>query len=47
MMNSAAMHPQLKVKAIIYHLSFYQSIDGPAAIPSMANMPLDDITIRN
>jgi hypothetical protein len=47
MINGAAMHPRLKIKAIILHLSFYQSFDGPAPIPSMANMPLDDITIRN
>ena len=33
-------------KAIIQHHSFYQSFDGPAPIPSIANMPLDDITIR-
>ncbi len=34
-------------KAIIQHLSFYQSFDGPAPIPSMATMPLDDIRIIN
>ena len=45
MINGAAMHPQLTVKTMILHLSFYQSF-GPAPIPSMANMPLDDITIR-
>ncbi len=47
MINGTAMHPRLTVKAIILNLSFYQSFDGPASIPSMANMPLDDITIRN
>jgi hypothetical protein len=47
MINGAVMHPQLTVKAIIIHLSFYQSFDGPAPIPSIADMPLDDITIRN
>ena len=46
MINGAAMHPRLTGKTIILHLSFYQSFDGPAPIPSMANMPLDDITIR-
>ncbi len=46
MINGAAIHPRLTVKTIILHLSFYQSFDGPAPIPSMANMPLDDITIR-
>jgi hypothetical protein len=46
MINGAAMHPGLTGKTIILHLSFYQSFDGPAPIPSMANMPLDDITIR-
>ncbi len=29
------------------HLSFYQSFDGPAPIPSMATIPLDDIMISN
>jgi hypothetical protein len=46
MINGAAMHPRLIVKTIILHLSFYQSFDGPAPILSMANMLLDDITIR-
>ncbi len=31
----------------IKQLSFYQSFDGPAPIPSMASMPLDDITITD
>jgi hypothetical protein len=47
MVNGAAMHPQLTVKAIIQHLSFYQSFDGPAPIPSVATMLLDDIAIIN
>jgi hypothetical protein len=46
MINGAAMHPRLTVKTIILHLSFYQSFDGSAPIPSMANMLLDDMTIR-
>jgi hypothetical protein len=46
MIKGAAMHPRLTVKTIILHLIFYQSFDGPAPIPSMAIMPLDDITIR-
>jgi hypothetical protein len=46
MINGAAMHRGLTVKTIILHLSFYQSFDGPAPIPSIANMPLDDLTIR-
>jgi hypothetical protein len=46
MINGAAMPPQYAVKPP-QHLSFYQSFDGPEPIPSMANMPLDDITISN
>jgi hypothetical protein len=46
MINGAAMPPQLTVKPSQY-LSFYQSNDDPALIPSVANMPLDDITISN
>jgi hypothetical protein len=46
MINGAAMPPKNAVKPS-YHLSFYQSFDSPEAIPSMANMPLDDITISN
>jgi hypothetical protein len=45
MINGAAMHLQLTVKTVTLHLSFYQSFDGPAPIPSMANMPLENITI--
>ncbi len=46
MINGATMQTQITVKPS-YHLSFYQSFDGLAPIPSMANMPFDDITITD
>ncbi len=46
MINGAATPPRLTVKPSL-HLSFYQSIDGPAPIPSVATVPLDDITTSN
>jgi hypothetical protein len=46
MINGAATPPRIAVKTIINH-SFYQSFDGSEPIPSRANMPLDDIMIRN
>jgi hypothetical protein len=46
MINRAAMPLQIAVKPS-KHLSFYQSFDCPESTPSMANMPLDDITISN
>ncbi len=45
MINGAAMPPRITVKSSYDH-RFYQSFDDPEPIPSMANMPLDDITIK-
>jgi hypothetical protein len=46
MINRAAMALQITVKPSS-PLSLYQSFDGPAPIPSVATMLLDDIMISN
>jgi hypothetical protein len=46
MINGATMPLRIDIKPSL-HLSFYQSFDGPEPTPSMANMPLDNITISN